>query len=229
MVAHEEFIRAVVKRLLIDDNRVDDAVQETWLRALDKPPRARRALRTWLARVARNVALTMLRKEKRVTRREQAAAHPNRVGSTAEAAGRSERMRQVVNAVFGLDEPYRTTIIERFYERLSVSEVAARHRISGAAARKRVARAMDMLRQRLDERHGGDLRAWCLALLPLVSAPAADDAALVAQNGTVGVAVAHSASGHDAAECAAGGCTGQDGGHDTAGRAVGSCAGQHGT
>ena len=167
LVAHEAFVRAVVTRLLIDDNRVDDAVQETWLRALEKPPRARGALKTWLARVARNVALTMLRKEQRVTRREQVAARPDLVGSTADAAGHSERMRRVVNVVFGLDEPYRTTIIERFYEKLRTSESAERHGISGAAVRKRIARVLDMLRERLDEEYDSQPRAMYAALLPL--------------------------------------------------------------
>ena len=174
LLEHEEFVRAIVRQLLSDGSRVDDVVQETLLRALQKPPRARSALKAWLARVARNIALTIMRREKRLTRRQKVAARPEGVCSTADTVGRAERMHQVLEAVMGLKEPHRTTVLEHFYERLTVAQIAERRGISGTAVRKRVSRAMEMLRESLDEKYGGNRGAWCLALLPLVAPLALD-------------------------------------------------------
>ncbi|MHC4137912.1 MAG: sigma factor, partial [Planctomycetota bacterium] len=39
LLEHRAFVRSVVRRLLRDENLVDDVVQETWLAALRRPPR----------------------------------------------------------------------------------------------------------------------------------------------------------------------------------------------
>ena len=56
LLQHEPFVRAVVRGLLTDEARVQDVLQETWLTALRRPPRDAGALRSWLARVASNLA-----------------------------------------------------------------------------------------------------------------------------------------------------------------------------
>src|SRR5258705_10488158 len=53
LLAHAGFVRSVARSLLADENAVDDVVQQTWLAALEKPPREPGALRRWLARGAR--------------------------------------------------------------------------------------------------------------------------------------------------------------------------------
>jgi protocatechuate 3,4-dioxygenase beta subunit len=73
----------------------------------------------------------------------------------------------VVDAVLLLHEPYRTTVVLRFYEDLEPAEIARRLGINGATVRTRLKRGLDMLRARLD-RDAGDRRAWCLALLPVL-------------------------------------------------------------
>ncbi len=56
IVAHQDFLRALARRLVCDVARADDLVQETWVRALDAPARRPRRLGAWLARVVTNLA-----------------------------------------------------------------------------------------------------------------------------------------------------------------------------
>ncbi|HEX5136588.1 MAG TPA: sigma-70 family RNA polymerase sigma factor, partial [Planctomycetota bacterium] len=94
-----------------------------YLRALERPPR-HAALKAWLARVGRNLALTALRREKSRLRRERAGARPEGQPSASDAAARLERHRLVVEAVLALEEPFRSAILLRFYEDLPPKEIA---------------------------------------------------------------------------------------------------------
>jgi RNA polymerase sigma-70 factor (ECF subfamily) len=167
LLAHGEFVRALARKLVFEDDRADDVVQETWLAALEHAPERPRSLRAWLARVARNVALKASRAESRRRRREEHAPLPRPPEAPPDAVDRLARGRQVVEAVLALDEPYRTTVVLRFYEDLEPSEIARRLGVNGATVRTRLKRGLDMLRARLD-REAGDRRAWCLALLPVL-------------------------------------------------------------
>jgi DNA-directed RNA polymerase specialized sigma24 family protein len=56
LLEHEHFVRAVARGLLGDADATGDVLQETWLRTLQRGPRAGGNLRAWLARVAGNLA-----------------------------------------------------------------------------------------------------------------------------------------------------------------------------
>jgi len=165
LLAQETFLRAIARPLVDDESSVDDVVQETWLRAIAKPPRRRASLRAWLATVARNVALQSLRARRRRDRRERAAARPEGDDVVARVDGH----RRVVDAVLGLPEPYRTTVLLRFYDRLATDAIGERLGVSGAAVRKRLQHAFALLRDALDEQHDGDRAAWTALLVPLLS------------------------------------------------------------
>ncbi|MEZ5989327.1 MAG: carboxypeptidase regulatory-like domain-containing protein [Planctomycetota bacterium] len=80
----------------------------------------------------------------------------------------------MADAVAALDGPYREVVLLRFYEGLPPREIASRLEVPVATVRTRVRRALEALRTRLDERHGGDRRAWLAGLAPLaVLRPAA--------------------------------------------------------
>ncbi|HKB14721.1 MAG TPA: sigma-70 family RNA polymerase sigma factor, partial [Planctomycetota bacterium] len=114
LLEHGPFVRRIARSLLFDEHRVDDVVQETWLAALERPPRT--AIRAWLGTVVRNFSLRALRGESRRTRRETAAARPEAVPSTEEIAARESARKTVVEAVLALEEPFRAAILLRFYE-----------------------------------------------------------------------------------------------------------------
>jgi hypothetical protein len=118
------------------------------------------------------------RREQRRSSHEAAAATNATSRSADDVVQRVEAHRRVVNAVSDLDEPYRTTVLLRFYEELPPREIARRMAVPVETVRTRLRRALDRLRRRLDDDHGGDGKSWVLALVGLVrEAPAAVTAA----------------------------------------------------
>ncbi|MCK6458648.1 MAG: sigma-70 family RNA polymerase sigma factor [Planctomycetes bacterium] len=189
LLEHRNFVRGIVRGLLADEHAVDDVVQETCLRALERPPR-HAMLRAWLGRVGRNLALSVLRGERRRGHREREAARPEQEPSAGDAAARLERHRLVVEAVLALEEPFRSAILLRFYEDLPPREIARQLGVPVDTVRSRVRRGLERLRAWFDARHGGDRSAWSLALLPLLGAREA--AAMVAASGATATATATS-------------------------------------
>jgi RNA polymerase sigma factor (sigma-70 family) len=167
LLAHADFVRSLARRLVVDGNRADDVVQNTWLAALERPPRTAASLRAWLAVVTRNFAFLTRREDRRRAAREQAVAWPEGTRSTAEVIEWESVRRQVVEAVLSLDEPCRSAIVLRYYRSLPPREIASRLDIPVETVRTRLKRGLARLREFLDARHGGDSREWCRALAPL--------------------------------------------------------------
>jgi protocatechuate 3,4-dioxygenase beta subunit len=84
---------------------------------------------------------------------------------------RAAVQRDLVQAVLDLDEPYRTTILWRYFEELPPREIARRAGVPVATVHSRIARGIARLRERLDRARGGDGRSWAIALLPVLEAP----------------------------------------------------------
>jgi RNA polymerase sigma-70 factor (ECF subfamily) len=177
LLQHAGWLRALVRGLIRGEQEVEDVVQDTWVTALERPPQRSRALPAWLARVARNLAFTLGRSKSRLARRERVMARPEGVSSTEELVERAELHRQVVQAVVALEEPYRSTLLMRYFEDLTPKEIARRSGIPPGTVRSRMKRALDQLRQHFDRARKGDRDVWCATLLPLalphVSASAA--------------------------------------------------------
>lgn len=168
LLAHAGFIRAVARGMLLDGQQADDIVQETVLAALDAPPPFG-ALRPWLGGIARNLSRSTLRSEGRRAARELAAARPETQPSALDIASRLELQQHLVEAVQSLPEPFRTAIVLRYFEGLETREIAERTDVPAGTVRTRVHRGLALLRERFDRDHGGDRRAWALALLPLAT------------------------------------------------------------
>ncbi len=164
LLAHGGLVRAAARAVLQGDAEVEDVVQETWLRALDQGPRAPGALRAWLRRVARNLAIDSLRKSDRRQRHEAAAARPEALPSVEAIAEREEARRLLVGALLSLDEPYRTALLLRWYEDLPVAEVAERLHVPVETARTRLRRGLERLRERLKSRCDSTSRVFLPAL-----------------------------------------------------------------
>ncbi len=174
LLAERAWVEGLARSLVRDAATADDVVQQTWLAAITRPPREPGALRGWLSRVVRNKASESRRGEARRERWE-GAARAEGGGVHAEGAdevvAKAEILRRVVDAVMGLDEPYRTAILLKFFEGLEATEVAARTGVPAETARTRIKRGLARLRERLDAESGGDGRAWALALIPLAGPP----------------------------------------------------------
>src|SRR5213075_1521425 len=87
--------------------------------------------------------------------------------SPEELLQRHELQQGLARLVAELDEPYRSTILLRFAEGLTPSQIARRLSIPAGTVRWRLKEALARLRSELDRMHKGDRRAWMLLFGPL--------------------------------------------------------------
>jgi RNA polymerase sigma-70 factor (ECF subfamily) len=175
LLEHSTWIRGLAAQLASDPGTADDLVQKTWVAALERPPgsdRDARSLRRWLAAVLRNFARQESRGSVRRADHEARAAAAPVQPSTFDVVARASVQREVVQAVLALEEPYRTTILLRFYDGLAPRAIAREMRVPVDTVRTRVARGIARLRAILDEGRGGDRAAWLAALVPFLRPPA---------------------------------------------------------
>ncbi len=127
LLAHSAFLRRLALSLVRDVHEAEDVVQDTYVAALRSPPSG--SVPAWLRRVVRNVGLRRLRDRERHRQRERATARPEAHPSASELAGQLELQRLVVAAVSELDEPYRETVVLRFYYDRTPSQIAEQQQI----------------------------------------------------------------------------------------------------
>ncbi len=188
LLQHTGALRALAQQLVRDDASADDVVQETLVAALTHPPRHRVNLGGWLRTVARNVALRSHRGETRRRRREHAVARPEARSSAEDSVAVLETHGAVVDAVLALPEPYRSTIVQRYFKGWSAARIARSEGVSRQAVSKRLAGALARVRRTLDQRHGGDRSVWLAALVSaggLRDAAASGAASALATGGTI--------------------------------------------
>jgi RNA polymerase sigma-70 factor (ECF subfamily) len=165
LLAHRDWVRALARRLVLDENDADDVEQETWRMAVERPPRHAESLRAWLAAVVRNAARGAGRRRSRRLRHEAATPARREVPSPEDLVAAAELQTRLARAVLELDEPYRSTVLYRFHEGLEASEIAARLGVPVETVRTRVKRAIERLRERMGVELGDDRDAWALLVL----------------------------------------------------------------
>ncbi|MEM7200711.1 MAG: sigma-70 family RNA polymerase sigma factor [Planctomycetota bacterium] len=165
LLRHRPALASLARQLVADHHRAEDLVQDAWLAALQRPPRAREALSSWLRRVLRHRAYRERQRESERPAREAAAARPEAVADSAEAS--LEGHRVLLAAVSSLREPMREAIVLRYYRGLGPREIAARLGVPVATAKTRLRRGLAELREALDDAHGNRRGAWVVALVPL--------------------------------------------------------------
>ena len=195
LLVHAAEVRQLARRLLRDPHAAQDAEQATWLAAFEHGPAPGRPAGPWLARTLRNFAWRGLREGARRRRREELAARAEAAPSAAELCERAELHRELVEAVVGLEEPFRSAILLRYFEGLPAREIARRLDVPVRTVQSRLARGLERLRARLERRHAGH-GAWLFAWTGLRRPAAAPVAvagvgvAIVSTKLKVGVAVA---------------------------------------
>ncbi|HTF88278.1 MAG TPA: sigma-70 family RNA polymerase sigma factor [Planctomycetota bacterium] len=172
LLAHAGWVRKLARSLVPADlHQADDIAQEACLAALERQPDTDRPLASWMTTVVRNLVRENRRRSSHRGAREQACARDEALPSTSEVFERLSVHREVVEAVSELDEPYRTTILLRYFEELSARAIARRQGVPLATIKTRLARGLELLRAKLDRRHGSDGKAWLSALTPLTGFP----------------------------------------------------------
>lgn len=164
LLADLDWLRALARRLAMDASAADDVVQEACTIALHQR-RTPRHWRGWLIGVVKN----LVRAERRTARRR--ALH---LASIADATApdahsvvqRAELQHGVAAFVLRLDEPYRSTVLLRFFDGMPPRRIAALQGVPVATVHSRLQRALQQLRQSLDRELGGRER-WLAAIVAI--------------------------------------------------------------
>ena len=148
---------------------------------------AKTPLAAWLYRVTRNTAVDLVRRETRRQMREQTAAQM-KTENTSPAWPDIEPM--VDEALDDLAEQDRNAVVLRFFENQNLREVGEQLGISEDAARKRVSRALDHMREFFIKRGitlGSTSLISLLSANAVQSAPASLAAVICASISTAGI------------------------------------------
>jgi len=194
LAAHVGFVRGLARALVDDIHLAEDVAQSTLTEALRRPPPDLSGLRSWLATVLRNLVRKEARSRRRRMVREQRTARPISVPSIVDTQAKETLIRNVVDSVFSLREPYRSAVVMRFYDDLPPREIARMTGVPVETVRTRIKRALSMLRADLEAKHReapGGLRT---ALLVLLDPRAAAEGAAASGAGAGGAAAAGSSA-----------------------------------
>jgi RNA polymerase sigma-70 factor (ECF subfamily) len=171
---HAAWVRRVARALVRGPDRIDELEQETWLAAFSHPPRHTGDQRSWLGAVTRNVAKHLFRSEATRERHERdpararagAAGVPGSSPAAGEIVARAEIQQRVAAAVLALEEPYKSTLLARYFDELPPTEIARALDVSVETVKTRLKRGLAQLRERLDSLKG-DAPTLEAALVPL--------------------------------------------------------------
>ncbi|MCY3003060.1 MAG: sigma-70 family RNA polymerase sigma factor [Planctomycetota bacterium] len=152
VVAHGAALRSLA-RALVGEQHADDAVQETWLRYLERRPATGTGLGGWLATVLRRLVSNERRADERRAQRERDGARPE-VLDEPTLREREELLRSVVDAVLTLEPAYREVVMLRWFEGLPPRDIARRLGLEPNVVHTRLSRAHAKLREKLDRELG---------------------------------------------------------------------------
>ncbi|MEM7167558.1 MAG: sigma-70 family RNA polymerase sigma factor [Planctomycetota bacterium] len=149
MLKHSNWLQPLARDLLGDEHLAEDVLQQTWITAWRRAPREQQAGPAWLKQVLHNFVRMQFRGDGRRRKRERLTARPEAFNEDL-AVEAHELHREIVHALSRLDEPFRSTLVLRFYEDLTSAEIARRQGIPAATVRVRLKRGLDRLRDQLN-------------------------------------------------------------------------------
>jgi len=164
---HNRRLYRIARSILRSDDEAEDAVQAAYLRAFAALDdfRHQSSLGTWLTRIVMNEALGRLRSRrptlsyddaKAATTGGQVIAFPLvAAGADPERAMAQRQIQTVVErAIDELPDPFRTVLIARVIEEMSVEETAELLGLKAETVKTRLHRARRLLRQALERQIG---------------------------------------------------------------------------
>jgi RNA polymerase sigma-70 factor (ECF subfamily) len=157
---HRQPLHAFARRLLSDDSRAEEVIQEVLVRLWEQPSRfdpARGALRSYLLSQTHGRALDLMRADDARRRREERTAHAAQLTGpdTAETVVATSVAREVRRALSELPESERALIELAYFEGLSYREAAARTGVPEGTAKARIRVGLTKLRRTLARRDLG--------------------------------------------------------------------------
>lgn len=149
---YQPYVYNVVHGIVQNPEDARDVTQEVFLHVYDALSsfRGGSAFSTWLYRVAVNTAITHVRKERRHTRVPLDSLQELRADLEAEPeyqADRAETREQVQHLLAQLPEQHRAVLVLRYFQDLSLEEIAQAMNCSVAAVKVRLHRARNSFRR----------------------------------------------------------------------------------
>jgi len=140
---------------------VDDLVQETWLRVMErgKSYDGQSRFEPWLFTVARHLAIDFLRRRREVSLdaeddgRPLVAAPVSQGMSPFAMAARTEDAERLAAGLQGLQGVQREALVLRFLEDMSLQEIAAVVHAPVPTVAARIYRGLAALRSQMEEKH----------------------------------------------------------------------------
>ena len=174
--ANAAWVRRLADYLVREGGEADDLAQETLVAALHSPRPMQMPLTTWLGGILRNVARARARSDRRRRALEHTAHDELAVSAGSAPLGpddlleRMELHQLLGRMVLELDEPYRNTVLLRYYEGLSAADIAARTGVPAGTVRWRLKQGLDGIRRKLDDRWSRR-EDWIAVVAPLAICP----------------------------------------------------------
>ncbi|QDV06130.1 RNA polymerase sigma factor [Planctomycetes bacterium Poly30] len=168
LLAHAGWMRALAAGLLSSQDRGEDLVQDALVGAIERPPRHEGhggQVRAWLRKAVVHRARDLVRSETSRRWREHRAFRGGSAPSALELAASAELHRRLVEAVLRLEEPYRSTVLLRFYHGFEPRQIAAAADVPAATVRTRIRRGLERLRVALDSAYDGESQHWTAVAL----------------------------------------------------------------
>jgi RNA polymerase sigma-70 factor (ECF subfamily) len=172
LLAHTEWLTRVARALTTSAEDAEEVVQQTWLKALERPPEHGGNLRGWLATLARNLVRSRRRSSVREAVRVRSLPRPEPARGPEESVARAELQQMLLDAVLALAEPYRSTLVLRFLDDLSADEIAKKGGEPLETVRTRVKRGLEQVRARVAQKLEADREQLPALLAPLLAAGA---------------------------------------------------------
>lgn len=119
-------------------------------------------MRSWLVKIAERVCLIHRRDHPELEKEVQLSAEPKieRTAADPDAEGLPEQRvlsAEIRGIVDQLPDPYRLTLVQRYYDELPLAEVARAQNIQLPLAKYRVRQALRLLREKLDAAGVGEM------------------------------------------------------------------------
>jgi RNA polymerase sigma-70 factor (ECF subfamily) len=166
--ANNRRLYRVARSIVRDDSEAEDVVQEAYLRAFSALPefRGESSLATWLTRIVFNEALQ--RRRRRVEQPVEQPTYPpetqsqvipfpfagNRTVDPESAIAQREIFRLMERAIDGLPDDFRTVLVARVLEDMSIEETADLLGLKPETVKTRLHRARRLLKAALADHIG---------------------------------------------------------------------------
>ncbi|HZD76331.1 MAG TPA: RNA polymerase sigma factor [Acidobacteriaceae bacterium] len=156
-------VRYLIYLLGRRDAVVDDLVQETWLRVLERGRSydGRSRFEPWLFTIARNLTVDHLRKRRVVSldsasnssddsKKDESPSLASSDPSPFELAARTEEAHRIAHTLQTLEPIYREALVLRFQEELSLQEISAVMGVPLTTVSSRIYRGLATLRAQME-------------------------------------------------------------------------------